>query len=174
MILVRWEDRVAVEDAETGEQIRYGQLASKVGFSHTHTCVTLGSAATWYVTELDRGRWEPSPVPWLKEASELAMSSQFSFPTAYRSALPAHDNLGFFNSNFNQYPVVVLGAAAAQCVVSPMNSGWLLFLVHCETFCPKNCDSMDCGQVHSWRDSRPDIWRESPTARHRRGNHEQG
>ena len=23
---VRWEDRVAVEDAETGEQIRYGEL----------------------------------------------------------------------------------------------------------------------------------------------------
>ena len=46
VILVRWEDRVAVEDAETGEQIRYGELASKVGFPHTHTCVILGSAAT--------------------------------------------------------------------------------------------------------------------------------
>ena len=34
VILCRWEDRVAMEDAETGEQIRYGQLASKVGFPH--------------------------------------------------------------------------------------------------------------------------------------------
>ena len=34
VMLCRWEDRVAMEDAETGEQIRYGQLASKVGFPH--------------------------------------------------------------------------------------------------------------------------------------------
>ena len=30
--LSRWEDRVALEDAETGEQIRYGELSAKVEF----------------------------------------------------------------------------------------------------------------------------------------------
>ena len=47
---VRWEDRVAVEDAETGEQIRYGELASKVGFPHTPAASPVFNTCHLYVT----------------------------------------------------------------------------------------------------------------------------
>ena len=107
----------------TGEQIRYGELSTKVEFLFLQSflnlsCLQKVEVLACALTQRGFGEGDVIAVL-LPNCIQVQTCSACTTCAGLKNIM-----LTLLPSQFSsQYPVVVLAAAAAQCVVSPMNSG---------------------------------------------------